>query len=82
MRTSTHLDGQLLNQLSQHSRVCDWRHLKALAWMVSALLYSGELNLAAWEPYVLSRAKKAQSTERRWHSNAHFGNSTAIGWDV
>jgi hypothetical protein len=66
MRTSTHLYGQLFNQLSQHSRVSDLRHLKALAWMVSALLYSGELNLAAWEPYVLSRAKKAQSTERRW----------------
>ncbi|MCT7965123.1 transposase [Laspinema sp. D1] len=66
MRTSTHLYGQLFNQLSQHSRVRDLRHLKALAWMVSALLYSGELNLAAWEPYVLSRAQKAQSTERRW----------------
>jgi hypothetical protein len=64
MTTSTHLYGQLFNQLSQHSRVCDLRHLKTLAWMVSALLYSGELNLAAWEPYVLSRATKAQSTER------------------
>jgi len=34
--------------------------------MVSALLCSGELNLAAWEPYVSSRATKAQSVERRW----------------
>ncbi|MBE9182042.1 transposase [Oculatella sp. LEGE 06141] len=66
MTTSTHLYGQLFDQLRQHSRVCDLRHLKALAWMVSALLYSGELNLAAWEPYVVSRATKAQSTERRW----------------
>lgn len=66
MAPSTHLYGQLFDQLSQHSRVCDLRHLKALAWMVSALLYSGELNLAAWEPYVVSRATKAQSTERRW----------------
>lgn len=66
MTTSTHLYGQLFDQLSQHSRVCDLRHLKTLAWMVSALLYSGELSLAAWEPYVMSRATKAQSTERRW----------------
>jgi hypothetical protein len=66
MTSSTHLYGQLFNQLRQHSRVCDLRHLKALAWMVSALLCSRELNLAAWEPYVRSRATKAQSTERRW----------------
>jgi hypothetical protein len=66
MTTSTQLYGQLFDQLRQHSRVCDLRHLKALAWMVSALLCSGELNLAAWEPYVPSRATKAQSVERRW----------------
>jgi hypothetical protein len=75
MTTSTHLYGQLFDQLSQHSRVCDLRHLKALAWMVSALLCSGELNLAAWEPYVSSRATKAQSPERRWQrfmDNCHI----------
>ncbi|HEY9881104.1 MAG TPA: transposase [Leptolyngbyaceae cyanobacterium] len=43
------------------------RHLKALAWMVSALIYSGQVSLSAWEPYVLSRARLAQSFERRWH---------------
>lgn len=42
------------------------RHLKALAWMVSALIYSGQLSLPAREPYVPSRAEKAQSVERRW----------------
>jgi hypothetical protein len=66
MTTTTPLYGQLFDQLRQHSRVCDLRHLKTLAWMVNALLYSGELNLAAWEPYVHSRATKAQSVERRW----------------
>lgn len=66
MPTSTHLYDQLFDRLRQHSRVSDLRHLKALAWMVNALLHSGELNLAAWEPYVPSRATKAQSTERRW----------------
>ena len=34
--------------------------------MVSALICSGQLSLPAWEPYVPSRAQKAQSVERRW----------------
>lgn len=34
--------------------------------MVSALICSGQLCLSAWESYVPSRAKKAQSVERRW----------------
>lgn len=66
MSTSTHLYGQLINRLRQHSRASDLRHLKALAWMVSALLCSGQLSLSVWEPYVPSRATKAQSTKRRW----------------
>lgn len=66
MTTSTHLYGQLINRLRQHSHACDLRHLKALAWMVSALLCSGQLSLCVWEPYVPTRATKAQSTERRW----------------
>lgn len=66
MTNSTHLYGQLFDFLRQYSRARDLRHLKALAWMVSALLCSGQLSLAAWEPYVPSRATKAQSVERRW----------------
>ena len=66
MSNSTLLYDQLLGYLRQHSRYCDLRHLKALGWMVSALICSGELNLAAWEPYVPSLAQQAQSTERRW----------------
>ena len=42
------------------------RHLKALSWMVSALICCGKLSLPEWEPYVPSRAQKAQSVERRW----------------
>jgi hypothetical protein len=34
--------------------------------MVSALICSGQLSLPAWEPFVPSRATKAQSVERRW----------------
>ncbi|BAZ37614.1 hypothetical protein NIES4101_35370 [Calothrix sp. NIES-4101] len=42
------------------------RHLKTLAWMINGLICSGQLSLSAWEPYVDSDAKQAQSYERRW----------------
>ena len=66
MFNSTPLYGQLFTLLRQYSRANDLRHFKTLAWMVSALIYSGQLSLPDWEPYVPSRAKKAQSVERRW----------------
>ena len=66
MPNSTHFHRQLLGFLRQYSDAKDLRHLKALAWMVSALICSGQLSLPAWEPYVPSRALKAQSVERRW----------------
>ena len=66
MPTSTPLYNQLLSLLSQHSQYRDWRHLKALAWMVNALICSGKINLSEWESYVVSQATKAQSIERRW----------------
>ncbi len=66
MSNSTHFHTQVLGYLRQYSHYCDLRHLKALAWMVSALICSGQLSLPAWEPYVPSRAEKAQSVERRW----------------
>ncbi len=56
MSNSTLLYGQLLGYLRQHSRYCDLRHLKALGWMVSGLIDSGQLSLAAWELYVPARA--------------------------
>lgn len=67
MSNSTQLHSQLLDLLRQYSQYRDLRHLKALAWMVSALICSGQVNLSSWEPYVLSRAQFAQSFERRWH---------------
>lgn len=66
MTHSTQLYGQLFGLLRQYSLAQDLRHLKALAWMASALICSGQLSLPAWEPYVPSRATKAQSVERRW----------------
>lgn len=52
MTHSTQLYGQLFSFLRQYCRAEDLRHLKALAWMVSALICSGQLSLPAWEPYV------------------------------
>lgn len=72
MTNSTHFHRQVLDYLRQYSHYCDLRHLKALAWMVSALICSGQLSLPVWEPYVPSRAQKAQSVERRWRR--FFGN--------
>ena len=72
MSNSTQLYDQLLNYLRQYSHYRDLRHIKALSWMVTALICSGELSPPAWECYVMSRAKKAQSFERRWHR--FFGN--------
>ena len=66
MSTSTPLYHQLLSLLSQHAQYQDFRHLKALAWMVNALICSSKINLSEWESYVISRATQAQSIERRW----------------
>ncbi len=66
MSNSTQIYNQILGYFRQYSRARDLRHLKALAWMVSALICSGQLSLPAWEPYVPSRATQAQSVERRW----------------
>ncbi len=66
MSTSAPIYNRLLSWLSQHSQYRDLRHLKALAWMLNALICSGTINLSEWESYVPSRAEQAQSTERRW----------------
>jgi hypothetical protein len=64
MNLSTHLYSQIFDYLRQYSHAQDLRHLKALAWMVQALICSQKLSLSAWEPYVKSRATQAQSVER------------------
>ncbi len=67
MSISTPLYDQLFGLLRQHSKYRDLRHLRALAWMINALLCSGKINLSEWESYITSRATQAPSTERRWH---------------
>ena len=65
MSSPTQLYNQLFKILSQYSFYKDLRHLKALAWMIQALLLSGKINLSEWEPYIQCRATQAQSVERR-----------------
>lgn len=71
MSKSTPLYDRLLSLLSQYSDYQDFRHLKALAWMINALICSSKVNLSEWESYVISRATQAQSIERRWQRLVH-----------
>jgi hypothetical protein len=71
MSKSTPLYDRLLSLLSQYSNYQDFRHLKALAWMINALICSSKVNLSEWESYVISRATQAQSIERRWQRFVH-----------
>jgi hypothetical protein len=66
LEKATQLYTQLLALLKQHSRYSDVRHIHTLALMVQGLLSSQRLNLTAWEPCVKSRAKQAQSYQRRF----------------
>lgn len=66
MSCSTPLYNQLFSLLSQYSKYRDLRHLKTLVWMMIGLIHSGKISLSEWECYIPSRARKAQSFERRW----------------
>lgn len=66
MENTPHLYATLVQVLSQHRNWLDCRHLKTLAWMMVGLVHSGRISLSAWAPYVVSRARYAQSTVRRF----------------
>ena len=67
MKPQTRNYDQVYQFLSKGTEFVDKRHCQALAWMITALLGSLSLNQNEWEPYVESRAKQAQSYQRRWH---------------
>jgi hypothetical protein len=72
MENPLRLHHTLVQVLRKHRNWLDIRHLKTLAWMMTGLIQSGAISLAAWVPYVHSRAVYAQSTVRRfrrWLSN-------------
>lgn len=66
MENTPHLYDTLVHVLSQHPKWVDQRHLKTLAWMMVGLMHSGWISLTAWAPDVVSRARDAQSTVRRF----------------
>src|SRR5215468_12172779 len=66
MENTPQLYDTLVHVLSQPTKWLDQRHRKTMAWMMVGLMHSGWINLTAWAPYVVSRARDAQSTVRRF----------------
>lgn len=70
MRTSRLYD-QLHELLGQSMCWADQRHLKTLVWMVIGLVCSECINLTKWGIYIRTRAKFAQSHQRRFSRWLH-----------
>jgi Transposase DDE domain len=66
MENTPYLYNTLVQALGQHAHWLDLRHLQTLAWMMVGLIQSRRISLTAWAPYVVSRARYAQSTVRRF----------------
>jgi hypothetical protein len=66
MESTPYLYDTLLSVLSQHAKWLDRRHRQTLAWMMVGLINSKTVSLGAWAPFVVSRARYAQSVVRRF----------------
>src|SRR2546428_8245825 len=66
MESTPYLYDTLLSVLSQHAKWLDRRHRQTLAWMMVGLISSKTVSLGAWAPFVVSRARYAQSIVRRF----------------
>jgi len=66
MENTPFLYHTLVQVLSQPEKWSDLRHLKTLAWMMVGLIQARRVSLTAWVPYLLGRARYAQSTVRRF----------------
>jgi len=66
MENSSRLYNTIVKVLCQHRNWLDIRHLYTLAWMMVGIILSECISLTAWTPYVLGRAKYAQSIVRRF----------------
>jgi hypothetical protein len=66
MENTPYLYDTLLGVLGQHSKWLDRRHRQTLAWMMMGLICAKTVSLGAWAPFVVSRARYAQSTVRRF----------------
>lgn len=75
MAKTSHVYNELLKLLGQSGDWADIRHLHTLIWMVLGLICSGCISLTKWTIYVDSRAKFAQSHQRRfsrWLKNSRI----------
>lgn len=70
MKRTSRLYHDLLRLLKQ-SDWADQRHLQTLVWMVLGLICAGCVNLTQWTAYTQSRAKIAQSHQRRFSRWLH-----------
>jgi hypothetical protein len=68
---SNKLYGALFAWLNQAGSWRDVRHLQVLVWMVVGVLAEGSVNLTCWIDYTQSRAKYAQSVQRRFSRWLH-----------
>ena len=66
MEKSPRLYSELMALLGQPGHWRDVRHGQTFAWMVGGLIQAECVNLTAWVPFVQSRARYAQSTQRRF----------------
>jgi hypothetical protein len=65
---------QTLSKLLALSTWKDKRHKDTFSWMALGLIESKDINLPEWIPFVHSKAKQAQSTERRFSRWLHNDN--------
>jgi len=65
MKPTSKLHNTLITLLKQMPWK-DYRHLSTFVWMIIGLLHSAKIHLSEWVAPVDSRAKQAQSTERRF----------------
>jgi DDE family transposase len=75
MENTPRLYCELVALMGQPRQWKDGRHLQTFIWMVVGLIHSGCVSLTAWVPFVRSRARYAQSTQRRfarWLQNARI----------
>jgi hypothetical protein len=66
MENTPYLYETLLQVLGQHAKWLDLRHRQTLAWMMVGLISAKTVSLGAWAPFVVSRARYAQSIVRRF----------------
>lgn len=71
MEKTPRLYDTLIETMSQYGNWLDIRHLKTMVWMMVGLIQSEKIGLTDWIPFVNSRAKIAQSTQRRFSRWLH-----------